>query len=368
MEEQRKYLVYMHTCPNGKKYIGITGKSAKERWGSNGCGYVGQKHFYRAIEKYGWKNIKHEVLFEGLSKEQACNKEIELIAQYNTADKRYGYNHTYGGDINIPTEEVRKNMGLARPNRKQVRCIELNRVFETIAAAEKELNIFCFTISACCRNRQHYNTAGGYHWEYVDPKLKAKYQPNGCNKDKHNRAVRCIETGEVFDTITKAANKHNTSDSRITCCCRGQACTAADLHWEYVDEELRNKFKPKVSKFNHTTSPRQVRCIDTGIIYDSIAEAKKQTGIKNISICLIGKRITAGGYKWEYVDQSLNTPEIIAKRNRPNGKISPIRCVETGIVYNSIKEACELCNIKYKSLNCALSRKGYYKGFHWEYV
>lgn len=61
------YTVYCHTFPNGKKYIGITGQSVSRRW-RNGEGYEGQP-VYNAILKFRWENIKHEILFENLSKE-----------------------------------------------------------------------------------------------------------------------------------------------------------------------------------------------------------------------------------------------------------------------------------------------------------
>ena len=55
-----------------------------------------------AINKYGWNNIKHIILFEGLTQEEACDKEVELIAKYKTNIYRYGnaygYNMTDGGD------------------------------------------------------------------------------------------------------------------------------------------------------------------------------------------------------------------------------------------------------------------------------
>lgn len=94
------YCVYKHTCPNGKVYIGITCKNPYVRWRNNGAGYKRQKYFYNAILKYGWDNIKHEILCEGLSKEEACQKEIELIAYYKSNQRDYGYNKSIGGEIN----------------------------------------------------------------------------------------------------------------------------------------------------------------------------------------------------------------------------------------------------------------------------
>ena len=50
------YVVYKHTCPNGKVYIGMTGLSCDERW-QNGFGYSQNQAFFHDIVKYGWDNI-----------------------------------------------------------------------------------------------------------------------------------------------------------------------------------------------------------------------------------------------------------------------------------------------------------------------
>lgn len=92
----KKYSVYMHTCPNGKVYIGITSINPLKRW-KNGQGYYKNDHFFKAIKNYGWDNIKHEILFVNLTEEEACQKEIELIASYNSNNPNYGYNNTIGG-------------------------------------------------------------------------------------------------------------------------------------------------------------------------------------------------------------------------------------------------------------------------------
>ena len=56
---EQNYTVYMHICPNGKRYIGITKLKPQERWG-NGKSYKGCVLFNKAIQKYSWQNIKQE--------------------------------------------------------------------------------------------------------------------------------------------------------------------------------------------------------------------------------------------------------------------------------------------------------------------
>lgn len=97
LQMERKYIVYIHTCPNSKVYIGITNRKPEIRW-NNGKGYTYNLHFWHAIQKYGWDNIKHEILFEGLTEDEAKNKEKELIAKYKSNNGKYGYNLTEGGD------------------------------------------------------------------------------------------------------------------------------------------------------------------------------------------------------------------------------------------------------------------------------
>ena len=91
-----EYVVYVHTFPNGKRYVGIS-RDVKRRF-RNGKGYQHQKIMYSAIQKYGWKNVETTILFEHLTEGEAKQKEIETIALYRTTDRRYGYNQTFGGE------------------------------------------------------------------------------------------------------------------------------------------------------------------------------------------------------------------------------------------------------------------------------
>ena len=93
----KKFYVYVHVCPNEKRYVGCTAKRKPElRWGKNGESYQYNKCFYFDILKFGWDNITHEVL-EVESEEEMYRKEIELISFYHSNDPRYGYNNSVGG-------------------------------------------------------------------------------------------------------------------------------------------------------------------------------------------------------------------------------------------------------------------------------
>ena len=82
---------------NNKKYVGITKRNPEERW-MNGRGYSKNPHFHRAIEKYGWDGFDHIIIKDHLTKEEACQMEILLIAENKTTDSSYGYNNTDGGE------------------------------------------------------------------------------------------------------------------------------------------------------------------------------------------------------------------------------------------------------------------------------
>ena len=92
----KEYAIYIHTFPNGKKYVGIS-SDVKRRF-RNGKGYEHQPIMVTAIDKYGWSNVTTEIIQTGLSEKEAKEEEIRLISKMKTTDHRYGYNQTLGGE------------------------------------------------------------------------------------------------------------------------------------------------------------------------------------------------------------------------------------------------------------------------------
>lgn len=102
------YILYMHISPSNKYYIGITSQNIEKRW-QNGYGYKTNKHFWRAIQKYGWDNFEHKILKQNLTKEKAEELEIYYIQKYNSTNVDFGYNKAPGGKL-LPkfTEETKR--------------------------------------------------------------------------------------------------------------------------------------------------------------------------------------------------------------------------------------------------------------------
>lgn len=112
-EYEGKYVVYLITFPNNKKYCGYS-SNLKRRWRSENE-YHTQPAIYRAIKKYGWNNLKKEVLYVFDNAEDALKQEAICIEEMDLLNPDKGYNLVPGG--NVPphgaqylTEEGRKKL------------------------------------------------------------------------------------------------------------------------------------------------------------------------------------------------------------------------------------------------------------------
>ena len=74
---ENNYSVYQHVTPDNMYYFGQT-QNIERRWRNNGAGYKGTA-LYPYIEKYGWDNIQHIVLFRDQTRENALWIEDFLI-------------------------------------------------------------------------------------------------------------------------------------------------------------------------------------------------------------------------------------------------------------------------------------------------
>lgn len=112
---------YLHIFPNDKIYVGTTQRIKPEiRW-QNGSGYKKQPLVWRAIQKYGWENVKHKVI-ECKTPEEMWEMERELIKEYDTTNHDKGYNCSLGGESGstgvVRSEEYKKKQRQSHKGQK----------------------------------------------------------------------------------------------------------------------------------------------------------------------------------------------------------------------------------------------------------
>lgn len=173
--------MYRHITPSGKSYIGITSSSVDVR---KRRGYRHNPFMTAAVKRYGWKNIKTEVLAENVDLDEANLLETYYIASFETQNRKLGYNICSGGMFfNSREEEIKKRiseaskgrvhsddekhrMRINNPRRRPIRCIDTGEIYPSIRSAAKAIN---------GSNRGIINVADGcwkqykgFHFEWVE--------------------------------------------------------------------------------------------------------------------------------------------------------------------------------------------------------
>lgn len=218
------YKVYMHICPNGKKYVGITKTSVKRRW-CRGYGYRGNAHFYRAIKLYGWDSIQHLIIAENLTKEEAEREEIRLIHDYNLTNKEYGYNIENGGNApGTHAPETLKKMSEAQRGSK-------NHMWGKRGALHPMYNKHPSPESIEKNRLAHLGKTSHWKGKHITDDMKQKIS------EAQSKKVICIETNEVFNSIGDAAKWAGVSLQRVSQVCRKmpRARTAGGYHFEFME-------------------------------------------------------------------------------------------------------------------------------------
>lgn len=236
---QNDYCVYCHTTPSGRRYVGISSFPEK-RW-RHGRGYEKNYLFSRAIEKYGWDNILHEILHDGLSLKEAKAIEKKLIAEWNLTDHQYGMNLSGGGD-GILADSTREMMSNSRKGNNNCKGRILSQ--ETKNAISASLKEYY---------KVHPNPMRGKHLsEEAKQKLrarvfseetKARMRENSRRRyGKDNPASRPMRQYSLDGTLlneyesgTQACKKYGLDLSAVVRCCRGKRKTCGGYIWKYAD-------------------------------------------------------------------------------------------------------------------------------------
>lgn len=295
------YVVYMHKNKiNGKVYIGITSNSPKRRWDC-GRGYKNQILFYRSIQKYSWDNFEHIILFENLTKEEAEQKEIELIKQYKSNNKKYGYNIANGGNCaGSASEETRMKMSERMKknnpmkNKETVEKMRQSQLGKKLSEEHKQKLINAnkgrkHTEEEKEKDRiAHLGNKNGMYGK------KGLLHPNfgkHLTEEQKKKLSESLKGHIPWNKGKKLTEKHKKNVS---------VATKLAMQRPEVQEKLH---KPKT--IINKNRWKKVMCIETDEIFESITIASKNKKCKSGDISRVckAKAKTCGGYHWKYYEE-----------------------------------------------------------------
>lgn len=213
--------IYKFTFPNNKVYIGKSINIYKRFTIHKKDIYRKDFLLYRAFRKYGWNNVKKEIIVEipvssNLNLEKLNKKlsdlEIRYIAIYKSNDKNYGYNCTIGG-------EGTKGHHLSPESKNKIAQWHYGKKH-----------------SEETKKKMSTSRKGKHHTKETINKMKSIPRiPSAKSKEllreyneRRKIAIEVIKNGvviETFDSISLAAKYIGSCKSHICKCLNGKAKT-----------------------------------------------------------------------------------------------------------------------------------------------
>lgn len=303
MTAERPFYIYCHTSPSGKRYIGQTSVEPKKRW-NNGLGYLGCTYFRHAIEKYGWENIRHDILCVVHSEKLAHLFEQYYIQKYDTFNRNKGYNLTLGGEGTLGhhvSDECKRKISEANTGnfwseeRKKARS-------ESIRGANNGMYGRHHTEESRRKMSEKLKQV------VVSPEMR-EFRTNVLLETNKKRQVainqydldgNLVATYDGFGEMERATGFNH---STVIGVCKGHGETAYGFRWEYADDSLRSQGDAvRKSKPTRGILIRQLDLEGNEIAcYKSMSEASRATGLNRnaISECCRGGVESYAGFVWE---------------------------------------------------------------------
>lgn len=270
---------------------------------------------------YIWKRIvaktkfEVEILMDGLTWDQACEKEKEFIKLYGRINTKTGIlaNLTDGGEGNIGVVITKENRDkLAKINSKPIAQYSLTgkfiRHFDSSVSAASFLGISSSSnISACCNNKKHTHSVAGFIWK----KFNEDCSDIIVEKEPYSYGKKSVSSYDDDGRIVKkylkiadACEELHIMHSEISRALKYKNIKAGGFFFRY-GVECGDKIEIK-DRYVATKRVIQINPIDKKEVkkYSSIIQAAIELNIHATSItaCCKGKLKTSGNFVWKYVE------------------------------------------------------------------
>lgn len=238
----------------------IVSEETKRRMRENHADFSGVNH-----PTYGIKWSDHVSVEKQIEIKKKCSERYSGINNPNYGKKmsdeqksKLSNSHRLRYKIYGSPLKGRKRIQFQGENaicQREIICLNTGEVFKLIKFAAEKYGIKASQISFCCSQRTSYHAGSDekgnkLYWMYLsDYELLTENEKNSILQVLQNRSnsnckkIRCITTGEMFDSMKDACLKYNIDKSSLSAHCRGRkyinGCgyhplTNELLKWEYA--------------------------------------------------------------------------------------------------------------------------------------
>lgn len=280
---------------------------------------------YRAFRKYGVQNFSFEVV-ELCEESELAKKEQIYIALYRSNNSQNGYNQSEGGEFDGANRKFSEKdvqdltIRLQTTNDRIVDIAEDYQVTEaTIINFNKGLTYHRQAVHYPIRPPYEYHTPLNFCVDCGTVISKKSIrcvkcqtiQRRNCRQDNTNRPSPLVLAQQICETSFEAVGaKYGVSGNAIAKWCKSYRIPhTKEALKQWYCTQLNIEYIPPIK---HTQTPkpkRQVKQIDSKTgevlhIFPDMSSAKKTLNVtdSHISAVCLGKRKTAHGYKWEYIE------------------------------------------------------------------
>lgn len=217
---------------------------------------------YKAFQKYGIDNFSFEII-EECSTENLDDREIFYIAKYRSAEKKYGYNFTFGGKgyhgtnyteqrelwsqhiaegktgkkIGHPSKEALAHRsaalkGLKKPESwcKKMSVIMKGREITPETRAKISATLTGSKLSEETKEKLRVASTGRVQTEEARQKISQKLSKKICKLDADGNTIA------VFDNARAATAETGINFTNISSCCNGGRKKAGGFGWKFYSE------------------------------------------------------------------------------------------------------------------------------------
>lgn len=238
------------------------------------------------IDLYGVKNLYNisPIAGQGTCDESVLKTKITMNRKYSTHPLSKGV-----VKVNLKTNEIIKKY---KSIKEAALELETN-------PSERRIKDIIGKISEVCKGKR--GSAFNFKWNYINH-CDNEFKYKKINVRVHQLDALTNEIINTFTSINEAARQLGLKPQGISNVCAGLSKTSGGFKWSYSDNDVSHLKKPVHMKFMKAVNQISKDTNEIIRTFISCKEASKitNTNAGHISAVCLGKRKTAGGYKWQY--------------------------------------------------------------------